>query len=89
MNNKRVQHLMLSGEYTIPTSRSRHIGRDQVFKLNLDGVLINSWGAKGRAPGELWEPQGLTLGTNNDIWVAGYQGHNVVRYNEDGAFLEE
>lgn len=71
MNNKRVQHLKLSVLYTIPTSRSATYWSRQVFKLNLDGVLINSWGAKGRAPGELWEPQGLTLATNNDIWVAG------------------
>ena len=67
----------------------RHIGQNQIFKLNGDGTLINSWGAKGRAPGELWEPQGLTLGTNNDIWVAGFQGHNVIQYNVDGTFLKE
>ena len=67
----------------------RNIGQDQVFKLDRNGTLIKSWGAKGHTPGELWEPQGLTIDSKNTIWVAGFHGHNVVHYSVDGVFLGE
>ena len=65
------------------------VGKDQIFKLTLDGTLVDAWAPKGRTPGELWEPQGLSTDPNGDLWVAGYQGHNIVQYGADGAFIQE
>jgi sugar lactone lactonase YvrE len=65
------------------------IGRDQVLKFSNDGNLLASWGAKGRAPGELWEAQGITLGPDGDVWVAGYMGHNITRFKQDGSLISE
>ena len=65
------------------------VGQDQVLKFSNDGLLLASWGAKGRAPGELWEPQGITLGPDGDVWVAGYMGHNITRFDQDGDLISE
>jgi len=65
------------------------IGFNQVFKFTNAGDFISSWGAKGRAPGELWEPQGMTIGPTGNILVAGFQGHNIVTYDQQGNLVEE
>jgi len=69
--------------------KESQIGIDQVLKFSNDGSLLASWGAKGRAPGQLWEPQGITLGPDGNIWIAGYMGHNIVRYDQDGNLISE
>lgn len=68
---------------------SSQLGMDQIFKFANNGDLLDTWGAKGRGLGELWEPQGIATGPNGDIWVAGYQGHNIVRYDQNGNVVTE
>ena len=68
---------------------AQDIGQNQVLKVSGTGQLLASWGTKGRGFGELWEPQGITLGPDGNVWVAGFQGHNVVRYDQSGNVIEE
>jgi sugar lactone lactonase YvrE len=64
------------------------VGLDQIYKYTAGGELIKSWGAKGADRCELWEAHGITLGNENTLWVAGYHGHNILRYDLDGNLLD-
>jgi sugar lactone lactonase YvrE len=65
------------------------VGYPQIYKFTSQGTLLSSWGNKGHDPGELWEAHGITIGPDNSLWVAGYHGHNVVRYDLNGDLIDE
>ena len=65
------------------------VGEPQLYKLSPDGNLLLSWGNKGREAGQLWEAHGIFIGHDDTLWVAGFQGHNIVHYDLNENILEE
>jgi len=59
-------------------------GNHRVVRFDASGVRVGSWGARGSAPGELFEPMGLAVDASGDVVVC-YSGNGRVQvFRPDG-----
>jgi DNA-binding beta-propeller fold protein YncE len=59
-------------------------GNSRLQRFSPDGDLIESWGGRGRRPGELWEPFGLAFFPDNTGLVADSQNHRLQKFRLAG-----
>ena len=50
---------------------------DKVHKLSPTGTVLASWGNSGTNPGEFQQPTGITMRSDNTIFVADYLNHRI------------
>ena len=60
--------------YTVEYSTCR------VQKWTPDGKFVASWGAPGRAPGQLFNPWGLAVAPDGTVYVADTGNHRVQKF---------
>ena len=51
-----------------------------------DGLFKMRFGVRGRSPGQLQRPTGVTVDMNGDIIVADYDNHWISIFSSDGKF---
>ena len=60
---------------------------DRIQKFSRDGEFLLQWGGHGRAPGKFVRPQGITVDTDDRIWVADACNHRIQIFDETGQLL--
>ena len=58
-----------------------------VLEFDPAGNLVRHWGGPGA--GYEWQPSlhGITIDGKDNVWLAGNNGHSVVKFSKDGKFL--
>jgi DNA-binding beta-propeller fold protein YncE len=59
----------------------------RISKFDPDGKFIKCWGASGTAPGEFQRIRAMTLGPDNNLYVADAVNHRIQVFTTDGAFV--
>jgi len=63
-------------------------GNCLIKKYNLEGNSLGSFGGRGQEPGKFWEPIGLALDKNGNIWVADTWNQRIQCLNPKGKALK-
>ena len=63
------------------------MGANCVHILTLHGQLLKCVGQKGKAPGDLYLPYGITLDKNRTIIVSEYGNHRISLFTCTGDFI--
>ena len=58
-----------------------------VLMLSTSGDTIGWWGEFGPNPGQLNAPSGITLDSENNLWVVNCNNHNIQNFSREGQFL--
>jgi hypothetical protein len=61
----------------------------RIVKFSSDGKFINSWGAKGSAPGEFDVPHTLAMDSRGRLFVGDRQNNRIQIFDQDGNFLDQ
>jgi len=64
-------------------------GNNRVVKLNINGELIGSLGAKGGGAGELLRPTGIAVDDNGVVYVADRGNRKIVIFSSSGNLIGE
>ena len=56
-------------------------------EFNPDGERIGDWGVHGSAPGELDGPSGITVDSNDDVYIVDTGNDRVQKFTRDGDYL--
>lgn len=59
----------------------------RISKLGPDGKLLARWGSQGPAPGQFSRPRAITLGPDDNLYVADACNHRIQVFDRAGRFL--
>ncbi len=59
----------------------------RVLEYTADGKLVREWGKPGTGPGEFKLPHGITIDTENVLYVADRENGRIQRFDTNGKFL--
>jgi hypothetical protein len=70
-------------------------GNNRIEELNAEGKYVRSFGVKGKAPGQLSEPEGvavvpagtLTASSSGEVWVGDSGNDRVDEFSETGEYI--
>jgi tripartite motif-containing protein 71 len=68
-------------------------GNARVQKFTPSGELVGLWGrnccdaSTGSGPGEFWEPRGVAVDSQGNLYVAEKVNHRIQKLSQDGRFL--
>jgi sugar lactone lactonase YvrE len=68
-------------------------GNARIQKFTRTGELLAVWGrnccdaSTGSGPGEFWEPRGVAIDSQGNVYVAEKQNHRIQKLGPDGRFL--
>ncbi len=63
-------------------------GANRIARCNFRGEKIATFGGTGSGPGLLLGPQYMTIDTRGYLWVTDWGNSRVVRFTQDGAFVQ-
>jgi hypothetical protein len=61
-------------------------GNYRVLKFDLNGKFLNSFGRKGKGPGEFQSPQWISSGPKDNIYIG--QRNRLFEFNKNGQYLD-
>lgn len=61
----------------------------QIYFFNSDGKMVRTFGQKGRGPGELSEPDAITLTSEGTLLVLDSSIKKILLFSPDGVFITE
>jgi sugar lactone lactonase YvrE len=64
-------------------------GTNQILKLDSQGRLLLKMGSVGNGPGQFYEPSGIAVDSQNNIYVGDLANHRIVKFDSAGHFLTE
>lgn len=64
-------------------------GNGRLVRINSSGDILNSWGKKGKAPGEFATAHGLAIDSKDHVYVADRGNNRVQVFDLDGKLLHE
>jgi DNA-binding beta-propeller fold protein YncE len=70
-------------EIYITNSNTSHM----IMKFNKNGNLVSYWGGYGRGNGEFNNPLGITIDSEENIYIADNNNHRIQKFNPEGEFL--
>ena len=67
-------------------------GNDRIVRFTADGDYLTHWGVRysqhyGYALGEFWEPEGVAVDADGDVYVADTNHHCIQKFTADGVGL--
>ena len=77
-------HIYLAVNYNAAEGYNHH----RIYKYDLDGNMLTSFGSKGSQPGQFNEPWGVSF-YNDQIIVTSQLGKKAVFFTTDGYFVKE
>jgi hypothetical protein len=60
---------------------------DTVQKYNSNWVFERSWGGYGPGDGKFWSPEGMTVDSSGNVYVADTLNHRIQKFNLNGTLL--
>jgi hypothetical protein len=84
---------LFKGPYGVASANGELYITDQslggIYVMTEEGDLIRQIGKQGRAPGEVMNPLGISVGPEGQVVVADRNHGKVVVYDQDGTYLRE
>jgi sugar lactone lactonase YvrE/type II secretory pathway pseudopilin PulG len=62
---------------------------DRVQKFNSSGSYLSQFGSQGGGNGQLWNPNGMTVDSSGNIWVADATNARLEEFNSSGSYLSQ
>lgn len=64
-------------------------GNSRVVKFSAEGKFLLAWGEKGDAPGQFFLPHGITLDSQERVYVADRSNARIQVFDSQGKFLKQ
>lgn len=58
-----------------------------ILMLSTNGETIGWWGEEGINPGQLMAPSGITIDSDQNLWIVNCKNHKVQRFTRQGEYL--
>ena len=58
-----------------------------VYKFDSDGKFITKWGSKGPGDGEFNYPEGISVDSSGNVYVADSFNHRIQKFDSNGKFI--
>ena len=58
-----------------------------VYKFDSDGKFITKWGSKGTGDGEFNYPEGISVDSSGNVYVADSFNHRIQKFDSNGKFI--
>jgi sugar lactone lactonase YvrE len=62
------------------------LGNHRIQKFTLDGVFVLKWGSEGQGDGKFYQPRGIAVDRNHDVYVSDGGGY-IQKFTSQGALL--
>jgi peptidylamidoglycolate lyase len=64
-------------------------GNSRIIKFSATGKYLFDWGKKGNKEGEFDIPHGISIGENENVYVADRENNRIQEFNSEGKFIRQ